>query len=90
MRVKAITKFVVEDVEEPYEKRELSVERESYGISVNIPGYGTPEMMPGAGPVVLVEFRNGVPFVLVWADITIEEPTHVVSLAGASEKLREN
>lgn len=69
---------------------EITAENEGMGLALHVPGYGTNDMEPSAGPVVLLEMRDGVPFLLVWADITTEEPTHKISLAGASEKLRKN
>lgn len=80
--------LTVDDVEEPYEERHLVVEVESAGVAINIDGYGLLTTEPKFGAVVLVEFRGGVPHVVVWSDITDEEPTHVISLAGASEKCR--
>lgn len=64
------------------------VQHEHQGLSLLVPGYGTNDTEPGAGPVVLLEMRKGVPFLVVWADITTEEPTHTISLAGASERKR--
>ncbi len=66
----------------------VKAEAESAGVALTVPGFGTNDMEPGHGPVVLLEMRDGVPFLLVWADITTEEPTHSISLAGASETLR--
>lgn len=64
------------------EPKDMTVEVESAGLSIIVPGYGTAAMV-GDSPVVLIEYREGVPFVVVWADITDEEPTHVISLADA-------
>lgn len=66
----------------------LTVENEGAGLSVHVPGYGTADTAPGAGPVVLVEVRAGVPYVVAWGDITSEEPTATLSLSGAAETLR--
>lgn len=68
--------------------RTLTVEVEHGGVAVNIPGYGTADMMPGHGPVVFLEFRSGVPVLCVWADITTDEPTHQIDLSGAAESKR--
>jgi len=71
-------------------ERTVTVENEGRGISIHIPGYGTNDMEPGAGPVIYLELENGVPILRVWADITDEEPTHKISLAKASEKHRKD
>lgn len=75
------------DVEENAE-HVVRVEHETQGVGIIVPGFGLNDTEPGAGPVVLLEIRNGVPFVVVWADITKEEPTHTISLLKASETFR--
>lgn len=69
---------------------ELTVEShvESNGVELRLPGYGTAAMMPGSSGPVLIEYRDGQPFVVIWGDINQEEPTHVVPLAGAAETNR--
>ncbi len=66
----------------------LKVENEGDGLSLHLPGFGTRDMEPGAGPVIFLEFENGEPILRVWADITTEEPTHKISLERASESRR--
>ncbi len=44
--------------------------------------------MPGTGWPILIEFRDGVPFLVVWGDITQEDPTHTIDLSGALESNR--
>ncbi len=52
-------------------------------------GYGEHCSADGFGYPVLLELFGGEPRLLVWADINQEDPTHVISLAGAAESLRE-
>lgn len=66
----------------------VKVENEGAGLSLHLPGFGTRDMEPGAGPVIFLEFENGEPILRVWADITTEEPTHKISLKKASEVRR--
>ncbi len=68
----------------------IKIEQESVGVAISIPGFGTSDMEPGAGPVIYLEMENGEPILRVWADIKTEEPTHKISLKGASEALRVN
>lgn len=90
-RVQGLYPVTVSDTEEPYTERDLTVEVEGAGVAISIPGFSDIYTTPGYnGPVVLVEFRGGVPHVVVWADINQEDPTHIISLAGASEKLRQD
>jgi len=37
----------------------------------------------------MVEFFNGEMRVIVWDDINVEDPTHIISLEGAREDVRE-
>ena len=69
-------------------KYTVKVENEGTGLSLHLPGFGTRDMEPGAGPVIFLEFVNGKPVLRVWADITTEEPTHTISLERASETRR--
>lgn len=72
------------------DKFQLTVEHEPGGVAIHVPNYGTNDMEPGAGPVVFVEMRKGVPHVLIWGNIQQEEPTHIISLAHAAECFRTN
>ncbi len=56
------------------------------GVLFSFEGYGD---LCGGGEVVLVESRRGTPHVVVWGSINREDPTAVISLAGAAESLRE-
>jgi hypothetical protein len=57
-------------------------------VEVLLDGHGTLTMDPGHGPVILLEYLDGVPRLIVWADINQEDPTHVIELRKASEKAR--
>lgn len=86
---RALTMVPIEfqDVEDG-KKRVVGVEQESNGVALNIPDHGEMCTVPGRGPIVFLEFRSGVPYLLVWADIQKEEPTHTISLERANEKYR--
>lgn len=80
-----------EDFAEPFPKLEITLADE--GIEINFPGHGVKTLEPGPpemgqGGPVYIEYRSGVPHLLVWADINQEEPTHSISLAGARESNR--
>ncbi|HET6574107.1 MAG TPA: hypothetical protein VFG68_10925 [Fimbriiglobus sp.] len=59
------------------------------GVSLYAEGYGDMGTMPGHGTPVFVELYRGELRVIVWADISQEDPTHVISLAGAREDRRQ-
>ena len=84
MKKKHKEKFVMlEDVDEtdhlisvssaPYCMSEGGTAR---GIEVNIQGYEHPT----ACEPVIIENREGVPYVVIWADPNQEDPTHTISL----------
>lgn len=67
-------------------RQSVTAEFENAGVAILLPGYSDIYTLPEYdSPVVLVEYRDGVPFVVVWADINQEEPTHQISLAGAAK-----
>jgi hypothetical protein len=66
----------------------ISVDIGILGLGVHFPGYGDFSSMDDNGEPVLIEYRDGVPYVVVWADINSQEPTHVISLANAALKNR--
>ena len=72
------------------ECRPLDVTTELYvgGLYVRADGYSDYCSQDGEGEQVLIENRHGVPHVIIWADINDEDPTHIVSLAGAAESER--
>lgn len=66
----------------------LDMEENPAGISLCLGGYGLREMDPNAGGVIFLELYEGTARLMVWADITSPDPTHVISLAGAKESNR--
>lgn len=79
-------KFLLEDVYDvkPKEYVRGRLDVGCFGILAFLSGYSDHN---GDGPV-LIENREGIPYVVVWADITLEEPTHTISLEGARESRR--
>ena len=67
----------------------MSGEDGSFGIQIRVQGYGDISSKDGYGAPVLLENRHGTPYLVVWADINREDPTHTINLAGAAEALRE-
>jgi len=51
-------------------------------------GYGDCGSQDGHGFIVKIEFYEGQLWLLVWADINSEDPTHRISLEGALESKR--
>ena len=64
------------------------VEVTSGTLAIFLDGYGTKTMEPGHGEVIYLELYEGQPRLVVWSDITQEEATHHISLAGAGERHR--
>ena len=46
---------------------------------------GFEECAGGTSEVVLIENRNGVPHIVIWADRDQQDPTHIISLKDARE-----
>lgn len=59
------------------------------GVSLYAEGYGDCTAAAGHGTPVFIELYKGELRVIVWADINREDPTHIVSLAGAREDQRQ-
>ncbi len=59
-------------------------EENGYGLMIGIQGHGLHDMEPGYEEVVVIEHWQGDVRVLVWSDITKEDPT-VISMANARE-----
>jgi len=55
------------------------------GILVGFKGYGDFCSENGAGWPILIENREGIPYIVIWSDINKEGPTHVISLENAAE-----
>ena len=80
------TKFLAAD--ESGEEVNATVELEGRGISLRVEGYGDASTMPGYGSFALLERYEGELRLVVWADISSCDPTHIISLEGASEEAR--
>jgi len=59
------------------------------GIYIRPEGYGDFCAADGEGCPVMVEFYNGEMRVVVWGDINHDDTTHIISLEGAKEDVRE-
>ena len=59
-----------------------------FGVSLAAEGHGECCAADGDGWPVLLELHGGELRLVVWSNIRSEEPTHVISLAGALEGLR--
>ena len=58
------------------------------GISIEAKGYGDCGSTDGHGSPIFLEFFQGRFRLLVWSDITNEDPTHIIDLTGAREDRR--
>mgnify|MGYP003627112393 CR=1 FL=1 len=68
-------------------KQKIHIDYYAMGMTVDFKGYGVQSHKNGGG-TVLIELRDGVPHLIIWGDINSQDPTEVISLAGASESLR--
>ncbi len=68
--------------------REIEVQVETHGIAIRPVGYGNKLSLDGEGSSVFIEFRDGIPVVVVWDDINNEEPSHIITLRKAAESNR--
>jgi len=66
----------------------VTVEGNELALVIKPEGFGDYYSSDGHGAPILIENRNGVPFLIVWANINQEDPTHVINLREASEKAR--
>jgi len=81
--------FTVGSGEENEPKRTIIVKQEGpFGISIFLEGCGLNEMEPGSGAPIYIEFYDGKPRCLVWADINNPDPTNVIELETALEQNR--
>lgn len=71
------------------EKRTITIQQEGqFGIGIHLEGCGMLEMEPGTGAPIFIEFYDGKPRCLVWADIRDPDPTHVIEMDEAMESNR--
>ena len=71
------------------DKKNIRVRVNTDGIFVTPEGYGDYWSTDGEGSPVLVEFAEGVPRVVVWDDINVEDNSHIINLDKAAESNRE-
>lgn len=79
----------VYDADDPSVRREVELEIESHGIAIRPVGYGDYFSLDGQGAPIFIEFRNGVPAVVIWDDVNNEEPSHTINL-GTPQSLTVN
>ncbi len=85
------SEFILEDYERAFiHDVKTKVRITDKSVEIDFHGFGVGAMEPGHGYPVYIEVRNGIPHVLVWADINNEEPTHVISLENAAEVCRKD
>lgn len=81
-------KLQIRDANGSHEYRAIELEIQSHGIAIRPVGYGDKLSPDGQGSPLLIEFRNGIPVLIVWDDINNEEPSHIISLQRAAESKR--
>ena len=80
---------MLEDREKPERRRVMTrIEAASTGVEIFSHGYGTACAARGRGSLVFLEIHDERLRLAVWADITSEDPTHVIDLEGARENRR--
>ena len=80
--MKVIAEDKLDDVDNPEgNSLDIKILRGTYGLLLNVNGFT--DRTSEDGEVVLIENRDGVPHIVIWGDINSEDPTHVISLAGA-------
>jgi len=67
----------------------VEVEHGNNSIYISPVGYGDASSVNGEGCPVMLEVWEGQLRVVIWADINQEDPTHIISLEGARENLRD-
>ena len=84
----SVMKLQIRDVNNSSEYRDIELEIESHGIAIRPAGYGDKLSLDGQGSPVFIEFRKGIPMLVVWDDINNEAPSHLISLEKAVESNR--
>lgn len=59
------------------------------GLEIYFDGYGNYSCEPTSGSSILIEVFEQSLRVIIWGDITQEDPTHIIELEGAREVLRD-
>lgn len=89
---KATVYFSLKDMahEDSPERLEGCVEITDQGIFIRLAGHADKVTPADQSQPIMVEFHNGQARVVVWSDITEEDPTHSISMEGAREEKRES
>ena len=66
----------------------VNIEVNKKMILITPEGFGDSNSKDGEGTPIMIEFRDGVPYIVLWGDINEEEATDIISLEGAKESLR--
>jgi len=90
MESKLTTNYTLVDQydEKPQKKVDVKVECSNGSIYIMPEGYGDGSTEDGSGCPLMVEIWEGQLRIVAWADINVEDPTHIISLNGAREDLR--
>lgn len=59
-------------------------------LEIRLNGYGDATSSPGYGVPILLELRENSPTLVVWSDITEQDPTHQIDLSAAKEPANHN
>lgn len=57
-------------------------------LMIGFKGYGDACTEPPHGRPIIIEIRNGTPFLIVLGDVNQEDPTHIIDLGAAAESKR--
>jgi len=85
-----VLREVYGDSEKPQGILEVDVILESGAVSIKPRGYGQCCAEDGFGEPMFMELRHGEPWIVAWADINQEDPTHSFGLNDAHESLRKD
>ncbi len=69
-------------------KNRTRVKLGCFGITLCPDDCGELTIVDGYGEPILLEYRDGIPYLVVWGDINQEDPTHTIDLSGAFESKR--
>ena len=69
-------------------QQSIKVVPDHHGVSIVAKGYGDRGSADGHGSPMFLELYRGRLRLLVWADINVEDPTHVIDLEDSREDRR--
>ena len=79
--------MILHDVFNDNEK-EIIVERTDFNILIRPEGCNDNTSQPNKGHPIAIEYRDNVPYIVIWSDINKADPTHEISLEQALEANR--